>query len=95
MRITQDTTLKTLAEHYGAEHLLPGGQHFSAENGTMTLRQLHDKNPTWAVADMVKGLQRLETAPKPTYHSLGDGAVPNLIALPAKKKTTDTFAILF
>ena len=94
MKISQDTTLQTLAEEFGAEYLIPGGQHFSAENRTMTLQQLHEKNPTWTVADMVKGLERLESAPHPTYIPLGSDAVPNLIALPAPKKSTDIFAIL-
>ena len=43
MEITHSTTLQTLAEQYGADYLLPGGQHFSAENRTMTLQQLHEK----------------------------------------------------
>ena len=94
MKITPCTTLQTLAEQYGAEYLLPGGQHFSAENRTMTLQQLHEKNPTWSMADMEKGLERLETEPKPTCFPLGQTAVPNLIELRAKQKSTDAFAIL-
>ena len=94
MKITHSTTLQTLAEQYGADYLLPGGQHFSAENRTMTLQQLHEKNPTWSVTDMEKGLQRLETELKPTYLSLGKTAVPNLIELRAQKQSTDAFVIL-
>lgn len=94
MKITPSTTLQTLTEQYGAEYLLPGGQHFSAENRTMTLQQLHEKNPTWSVTDMEKGLERLETEPKPTCFPLGQTAVPNLIELRAQQKTTGAFVIL-
>ncbi len=94
MKISKDTTLQALAEQFGAEHLIPGGQHFSAENRLMTLQQLHDQNPTWAVEDMVKGLERLLCAPQPAYVPLGGDPVPNLVALPSRRKTTDAFVIL-
>jgi len=100
MEFTESTQLD---EIYHAAHLKPirdsliSGGNFFAENASLSLTQIQDRNPTWFAEDILYGLRRLESPYM--VCSVYGGENPRLSAvkltfLPAREKKHETFVIL-
>lgn len=100
-RLKEIESLPIFAEMKG---IFIGGGHYFEENGELTLRELHEKNPTWAVEDMLYGLNGLAEISQNGQYVYSvysreevekDPEKENvkLVYLPAEKKS-DRFAIL-
>lgn len=63
MRITEETTLKAIYTKDSLQdakaYLMGNAEGFFHENGTLTLKELNEKSPTWYSKDMAYGLNRL------------------------------------
>lgn len=71
-----------------------GGDFFSGENADLTLSQLHDRHPTWAVDDMLLGLTNLERATECGAQTVWPLTNASMIYLPAIKKQRRRYAVL-
>ncbi|MBO6127911.1 MAG: alpha/beta hydrolase [Pseudobutyrivibrio sp.] len=104
VEINKTTTLHDLNQNANLTQvkdiLIGGGKGaFYNDFGNMTLQQLHEKQPTWDVDDMLLGIQRVIElnklgVPYVFYPVKGKEETVQLIYVPAKKKKTDSYVVL-
>lgn len=96
MHFSSETKLWELEAAFPAMkgQFISGGDFFSGSNAEKTLAQLHCEQPTWALEDMLYGLENLRRVSDSKVRLVWPLPYASLVYLPAAKKQHTAFAVL-